>query len=615
MKAQEEYNQVAKEVKGSLKSDKEAYINRLAEKAEKAANNGQMRTLYQTTKALSGKSSLPEVPVKDKEGKMVFGKEAQRKRWVEHFEELLNRPPPTDPPDIIPARKDIPINCEPPTREEVESAVKSLNLGKAAGPDHIPPEALKADTKMTTDILHGLFTKIWNEGSFPKDWKEGHLVKLPKKGDLSNCNNYRGIALLSIPGKVFNRIVLERIKAAVDEKLREEQAGFRKNRSTIDQIATLRIIVEQSIEWKSSLVVNFVDYEKAFDSLDRTTLWKIMRHYGIPGKLVTLVKELYEGSSCRVLHEGQLTDSFNIITGVKQGCILSPFLFILAIDWLMKETTSGGRNGIQWTQLEDLDFADDLALLSHKHAQMQEKTSELDILSRSVGLQIHPGKSKIFKVSTTNEAAVVVNEKKLEEVDSFVYLGSVIDRKGGTEADVKSRIGKARTAFIALNKVWKDRKLSLRTKLRLFNSNVKSVLLYGSETWTATQTCIKKLQAFTNWCLRRILRIRWTDKVRNEEVWERTEQDAIQTEVGRRRWRWIGHTLRRTNSNITKRALQWNPQGNRNRGRPRGTWRRVMTEDMERSGQCWQKIKKLAQDRVGWRMFVRGLYPGRGDRQ
>ena len=111
------------------------------------------------------------------------------------------------------------------------------------------------------------------------------------------------------------------------------------------------------------------------------------------------------------------------------------------------------------------------------------------------------------------------------------------------------------------------------------------------------------------------MRIRWTDKVRNEEVWERTEQEAIQTEVGRRRWRWVGHTLRRTNSNITKRALQWNPQGSRDRGRPRGTWRRVMVEDMERSGQSWQKIRKIAQDRVGWRMFVRGLYPGRGDRQ
>lgn len=91
---------------------------------------------------------------------------------------------------------------------------------------------------------------------------------MPKKGDLTNCGNYRGITLLSTPGKVFNRIILERMKDVVNDKLRDNQAGFRKNRSCIDQIATLRIIVEQSMEWSSPLLINFVDYEKAFDSID-----------------------------------------------------------------------------------------------------------------------------------------------------------------------------------------------------------------------------------------------------------------------------------------------------------------------------------------------------------
>ena len=100
----------------------------------------------------------------------------------------------------------------------------------------------------TVDILHDLFIKVWNNEEFPADWREGHLVKLPKKGDLSNCSNYRGITLLSIPGKVFNRVLLERIKEVTDNKLRENQAGFRKHRSCTDQIASLRLIVEQSLE-------------------------------------------------------------------------------------------------------------------------------------------------------------------------------------------------------------------------------------------------------------------------------------------------------------------------------------------------------------------------------
>ena len=135
------------------------------------------------------------------------------------------------------------------------------------------------------------------------------------------------------------------MKAAVDEKLREEQSwGFGKDRSTIDQIVTLRVIVGQSIEWNSSLLDNFIDYQKAFDSMDRAILWKIMRHHGTPGKLVILVRELYEGSSCRVgayymnvSHECQLIESFDIITGVKQGYIPSAFIFFYLSGWLVDE--------------------------------------------------------------------------------------------------------------------------------------------------------------------------------------------------------------------------------------------------------------------------------------
>ena len=128
------------------------------------------------------------------------------------------------------------------------------------------------------------------------------------------------------------------------------------------------------MEWDSSLYINFVDYEKAFDSLDRDTLWKLLQHYGIPNKLISLIRNSYEDMACRVIHAGQLTDSFMVKTGVRQGCLLSPFLFLLAIDWIMKKTTKYRRNGIQWTpwsQLEDLDFAGDLNRSTNQ--QMQEK--------------------------------------------------------------------------------------------------------------------------------------------------------------------------------------------------------------------------------------------------
>ncbi|VDP50890.1 unnamed protein product, partial [Schistosoma curassoni] len=149
--------------------------------------------------------------------------------------------------------------------------IRQIKSGKAAGPDNIPAEALKSDIKTTTNMLHLLFKKIWEEEQVPMDWKEGHVIKIPKKGDLSKCENYRGITLLPIPGNVFSRVLLNRMKDAVDSHLRDQQAGFRKDRSCTDQIATLRIIVEH-------------------DSVDRRTLWKLLRHYGVPEKIVNIIQ-------------------------------------------------------------------------------------------------------------------------------------------------------------------------------------------------------------------------------------------------------------------------------------------------------------------------------------
>ena len=135
------------------------------------------------------------------------------------------------------------------------------------------------------------------------------------------------------------------------------------------------------------------------------------------------------------------------------------------------------------------------------------------------------------------------------------------DGKGGTEADIKARIGKARAAFTQLGKVCRARKISRKTKLRLFNACVKSVLLYGCETWKTTTSVIKKLQTFLNRCLRTILGVRWMDRVRNEELWERANQVPMEEEIKRRRWRWIGHTLRKSTASISRHSLRWNPQG------------------------------------------------------
>ena len=153
----------------------------------------------------------------------------------------------------------------------------------------------------------------------------------------------------------------------------------------------------------------------------------------------------------------------------------------------------------------------------------------------------------------------MLEEEGLEKVKSFRYLDSIVDTRGGTEADVKTRISKAMAAFHILRNVWKSRVIGKKTKIRWFNTNVKSVLLYGAETWRMNNTMLKRIQAFVNQCLRKILGIQWMEKVSNNDLWERTSQIQIDTDILKRRWGLLGHTLRKPNTNIKKQALMWNP--------------------------------------------------------
>ncbi|XP_052284462.1 uncharacterized protein LOC127880951 [Dreissena polymorpha] len=202
-------------------------VNREVKKTSKQNNK---KRVYEITRALSGKSFNPSKPVKDKNGRVITSDEAQKRRWVEHFREILNRPPPEAVPVIPPAEEPLNINTNPPTKAEIIKAIKMLKHGKAAGPDGFTPEALKTNAT-AAEILHPLLVKIWEQKQVPADWKFGHLVKLPKKDDISQCNNWRGIMLLSIPSKVLTRIILERLKVAIDMRLRAEHAGFRQDRS------------------------------------------------------------------------------------------------------------------------------------------------------------------------------------------------------------------------------------------------------------------------------------------------------------------------------------------------------------------------------------------------
>ena len=326
--------------------------------------------------------------------------------------------------------------------------------------------------------------------------------------------------------------------------------------------------------------------------------------------IVQLIKQLYTNFSCTINSEADT--SFVVKSGVRQGYVMSSVLFIITIDWVMRTTlTEGNNTGLRWTlctTLEDTDYADDFALLSHTEDHMQEKTRKLEENARMVSLKINAKKTKLMYLNTERLPVIFVEGKQLDIVDSFNYLGSSITTEGGAERDIKVRIGKARSTFIRLGNIWKTTTFSTKTKLKLYNSCVLSVLLYGSECWRMTDK--KKTStdsSFHNTCLRKIMKIFWPNKISNKDLHNITNTKDMETLLIQKRWRWLCHVLRKPSEDMTKVALRWTPEGKRKRGRPKTTWRCTIENEIKEIGYTWGTIERKANNREEWRKLVLAL--------
>ena len=421
--------------------------------------------------------------------------------------------------------------------------------------------------------------------------------------------------MLSIPGKAFCYILLDRLRQEVDTLLREEQAGFRSGRSCSEQILTLRNIIEQTLEFRGSMYLNFVDFRKAFDSIHRDSLWKICRIYGVPEKFVNIFQKLYENSSSCVNTSIGKTEFFNVYSGVRQGCVLSPFLFLIVVDFVMKKSMDANNIGIPWEDgiLTDLDFADDIVLLGRNHDSIQTMTTNLQENGKKVGLRINVAKTKTMTIGRNPDHPVRIEEMDVENVNSFVYLGSEIADNGEADVDVQSRLNKARGVFNRLTPIWRVNTIREEIKLRLYSSIVIPTAIYGCDTWRRTVKIEKKLNVFHRKCLRRILRITWMDHITNTELLRRAKQKDLQEIVNERRLKLAGHVMRLPDRRPAKRALKWIPPNlTRGRGRPKKTWRSTLKEDLERANVTLEEAMESAGDRRQWRLLVAQCSQGNG---
>ena len=316
------YKESCRKVQREIRRLNNLWWQNKAQELQDAADRHDMRAFYAGLKEVWGPSPRSGTNIKSRDGTVLQDSAAVMERWVDHFSSLLNMPG-----DIAETSLQR-IKQEPmaewmssaPTIDATQKAIHAIKDHKAPGGDGIPAEILKHGGERITQELHNIISCAWKSKTIPQGWKDAQLVNIFKKGDKLDCRNYRRLSLLSIPGKVMARILLNRLTEHIEKFIPESQSGFRSGRSTMDMIFSLKQIQEKCVEQNRPLYATFIDFTKAFD----TGLWKLLSKYGCPEHFVTLIQGFHLGMKAQIRANGTLSDKFEITNGVKQGCVLAP---------------------------------------------------------------------------------------------------------------------------------------------------------------------------------------------------------------------------------------------------------------------------------------------------
>jgi exonuclease III len=631
------YDGKRNEVQRKLRTMQDTWLSNKADEIQGYADAHDVKRFYDSLKCVYGPSTSGSSPMFNADGStLITDKNELLERWAEHFDGVLNRPSSINDEAIerLPQVDTNEALAIPPTDEEVEKAVKQMSTGKAPGPDAIPAEVYKSGGPALNRKLTEMFHSVWESETLPQDFKDATIVHIYKrKGNKRSCDNHRGISLLSIAGKILARVLLNRLLDHLEQgHLPESQCGFRSGRGTIDMVFAARQLQEKSMEQHQDLYMTFVDLTKAFDTVSREGLWRIMSKFGCPDKFVHIVKQFHDGMTARVLDDGGTSDSFPVTNGVKQGCVLAPTLFSMMFSAMLmdafRESTPGipiryrcdGKlfnprrlqavTKVKETVIRDLLFADDCALNATREQEMQQEMDKFSSACDNFGLTISTKKTEVLHQPAPGkqyqEPSITVNGQRLQAVEHFTYLGSTLSRSANIDAEVNNRVAKASGAFGRLRKtVWERRGIRQQTKVKVYKAVVLTTLLYGCETWTIYRRHEKQLQQFHVRCLRNIFNIRWQDRIPDTEVLERAELPSIITTMRKAQTRWAGHVSRMTDSRIPKQLFYGElSNGERKVGGQRKRYKdtlKVYLKDFDIDAESWESS---ASDRPAWRTLI-----------
>ena len=579
-----------------------AYINGKIDDLSNLHLNQQHSAAWNTINELSGKGSKPSTTIKG------GSREKRLENWLSHFKNLLGKPA------TLPENTSLPkvqvsnllnISTNEFVKPELTYVLKSMK-NKALGPDKIPVILWK------DPIFHQLLLDLCNfafsNHISPSIWLQSQIIPIPKKGDLSLPTNYRGISLLPIAAKIYNKLILNRLRPKIEPILRKNQNGFRPGRSTLGQILTLRRIIEEITHCNKTAALIFVDFSKAFDSVNRDKMFEILELYGIPPEIISAIKVLYSNTKSTILTPDGETEHFDILAGILQGDTLAPFLFIIVIDYVMRVSVDTMKeNGLLYQprkssrypalHITDADFADDIALLADNLTNAQALLSALESAANCTGLYLNESKTECMPVNirTHIEMKTLANNT-LKYVDDYKYLGSHIRN---SEKDFNTRKGMAWAACNNMDKIWKS-KLDRTIKIKIFRVTIEPILLYGSETWTLSAKQHARLDGCYTRLLRRVLNLSWKKHPTLATLYGNLPKISVLAK--RRRVQFAGHCARASNELVSSFVLWKHPLSQR-RSR-KLTFPDTISRDTNISK---EDLLTAMTDRVFWKSVVNSI--------
>ena len=625
----------------SIRQMKDKWWSDRGKEMQLAADKHDTKSFFQQLKKVHGPTKRSTASIKDKTGRVLLTEKKEiLDRWAEHFNTVLNQISDFDD-TVLEELPDWEINEELssiPTQAETELAIKQIASDKAAGSDNIPAEVYKHGGDLLKKRLRDLFVLIWEHRNLPQQLKDALIVHIYKrKGDISCCDNHRGISLLVIAGKILARIILNRLQKHVADWdiIPESQCGFRPKRGTPDMIFSVRQLQEKCRERNLDLYMVFIDLTKAFDTVNREGLWKILKKIGCPDTFVDIIKLFHDDMTAKVMDGGEISPEFAVKNGTKQGCVLAPTLFNIFFSMMLIVAFKDEQEGVNihsrtdkalfsnrfdrlftrskdgtYTLIRDLLFADDCALVALTEQGLQQLTNCFANAAKRFGLTISLKKTEVMhqhkpKAMVKTPPKVHIDGTELKVVDKFTYLGSTISSNARIDDEINHRISKAAAAFgRLLKRLWLNHDITLDTKISVYCASVLTPLLYGSETWTTYRRNIKLLDRFHQRCLRRIAGIRWQQLVPDTQVLRICKTSGMESLLIKSKLRWAGHVSRMEENRIPKKLLYGTIHDDVNKigmGRPTLRYKNNLKDSLLKVTIPEAKWEQLAKTRGPWR--------------